>query len=181
MKRALIVIDMLVDFVTGELANLHAQKIVPNIVALTEKVRREGGLVVFANDAHRKGDFELAVWGPHAMEGTPGAELIPELTPKEGDEVVPKRTYSAFFETGLDQLLRQNKVEEVVIVGQHTHICDRHTAADAFFRGYPITVVSDAVAVFDQGTKAKTEKLQKETLEYYEMAYKARVVASKEL
>ena len=48
--------------------------------------------------------------------------------------VLGKRVYSCFHETGLDPLLRQYGVDHVVLVGQHTHICMRHTSADAFFR-----------------------------------------------
>lgn len=70
---------------------------------------REEWLVVYADDAHLPQDFELQVWGEHAMAGTAGAEIIPELA--AGDLVLPKRTYSSFHETGLDPLLRQFRVE----------------------------------------------------------------------
>lgn len=175
MKQALIVIDVLVDFVTGALANPNAQAIVGNIAALAERVRADGGIVVFANDAHLPGDFEEKVWGAHALAGTPGAQVVEGLV-ADGDYQVPKRVYSSFYETGLDSLLRQNGVEGVILAGQHTHICVRHTAADAFFRGYPITVAADTVAVFDQGSVEATEALQADALAYLKMAYAANVV-----
>lgn len=59
--------------------------------------------------------------------------------------MLPKRTYSAFHETGLDPLLRNLGVESVVITGLHANICDRHTTADAFFRGYGVIVPTDGV------------------------------------
>ncbi len=177
-KRALIIVDMLNDFVTGELENPEAQAIIPNIKALADKIRNEGGIVVYANDAHLPTDFEFDVWPLHALAGTRGADVIPELAPQKGDFIIPKRTYSAFFETGLDQLLRQNEVEEVIITGQHTNICDRHTAADAFFRRYPIVVPADCVAMFARKTKKETDKAQEEALEYLKMAYKAEIVDS---
>ncbi|MEI3502841.1 MAG: hypothetical protein V8Q42_03945 [Anaerovoracaceae bacterium] len=48
--------------------------------------------MIFCNDAHIKGiDQEFKVWGEHAVAGTPGAEVIPELELCDKDYVVPKR------------------------------------------------------------------------------------------
>jgi nicotinamidase-related amidase len=54
-------------------------------------------LVVFSNDAHEPGDPELAVWGEHAMVGTPGAQVIRELEtmPRPRELISPKRVYGA--------------------------------------------------------------------------------------
>jgi nicotinamidase-related amidase len=168
MADAVLVIDMLVDFVTGKLRCERASRIIPNIKKLLEAARRHGMLVVYVGDAHLKGDKELELWGEHAMAGTRGAEVIPELEPWEGDYVLGKRTYSAFHETGLDMLLRSRGVDRVIITGLHTNICDRHTAADAFFRGYRIVVVEDGVEAF-------TEKDHLEGLEYLRKIYGAGV------
>lgn len=175
MKTALVVIDMLNDFVTGKIANPRAEQIIPTIGQLIEKARSDDDwLVVYANDAHLPQDFELKVWGDHAMAGTPGAEIIPELAAAEGDFVLPKRTYSSFHETGLDPLLRQLGVDTVVLSGQHTNICLRHTTADAFFRGYEVIVPRDAV-------EAPTEEDQQAGLAYLESIYKADLPYTKEL
>lgn len=148
MKAAVIVIDMLEDFVNGALANPRSQRIIPNIARLAADARDRAWPVVFANDAHLPGDAEERVWGPHALAGTPGAQVIPELAPQAGDLELPKRYYSSFYETGLDGFLRQNDVDTVILTGQHTHICVRHTAADALYRGYRIVVPPDAVESF---------------------------------
>jgi hypothetical protein len=42
---------------------------------------RDDWMVIYGNDAHRPGDFELAVFGEHAMAGTRGASVIAELAP----------------------------------------------------------------------------------------------------
>src|SRR3990170_8631518 len=93
-KRAVIVIDMLEDFVYGALKNKRAKRIIPNIKKLLFYARRKGWTVVYANDAHLPGDPEEKVWGPHAMAGSRGAQVISELKPKRGDYVLGKRTYS---------------------------------------------------------------------------------------
>jgi nicotinamidase-related amidase len=142
------VIDMLEDFVTGRLANPEAQRILEPLGRLLEHARRNGWVVVFSNDAHEPGDPELRIWGEHAMAGDRGARVIPELAPHTGEIVSPKRTYGAFDFTGLDEELRRRGVDQVVLCGQHTHICVRHTSYGALIRGYEIVVPRDAVCAF---------------------------------
>lgn len=151
--KALIIVDMLNDFYTGVLQNqVHAAKIVPVIRDLIDHARgRSDWLVVYSNDAHRADDAEIAVWGPHAMAGTRGADVIDELTPigAPREIVSPKRFYGAFDETGLDAIFKEFGVTDVVVVGQHTHCCVRHTSYGAFIRGYGIEIPTDGVCVFD--------------------------------
>jgi nicotinamidase-related amidase len=103
--RALIIVDMLNDFVDGKLANPKAQAIIGPLQRLLAQARDEGWVVVFSNDAHQPDDPELRVWGEHAMAGTREAEVTPQLAPREGEIVSPKRVYGAFDFTGLDERL----------------------------------------------------------------------------
>ncbi|MFX1508854.1 MAG: cysteine hydrolase family protein [Promethearchaeota archaeon] len=146
--KALIVVDMLNDFVTGSLKCDRAQRIIPHIRELMDGFHKNKLPVIFANDSHLDTDFEMDRWGAHAIEGTKGAEVIPELTPTDEDIVIGKHVYSSFYETPLDSILRSRKVDTVVLTGLHTHLCVRHTAADAFFRGYKILVPEDGVDSF---------------------------------
>lgn len=150
--RALVIIDMLEDFVHGSLANPRAASILPSLERLLEHARAHGWVVVFSNDAHLPDDPELRVWGEHAMAGTPGAAVVGELEPKPGPHelVSPKRAYGAFDGTGLDEHLKQLDVDEVILTGQHTDICVRHTAYGALVRGYRIVVPRDAVCAFEE-------------------------------
>lgn len=182
-NKAVIVVDMLNDFVTGELANPRSEAITPNIARLLDEARRQGWLVVYGNDAHLPGDPEEKVWGPHAMAGTPGADVIDELAPQPGDVVLPKRFYSSFHETGLDSLLRQNDVDEVIVTGQHTNICVRHTSSDAFNGGYRITIPEDGVAMFEEPgmTDEEYRTLQRDALDYLKKVYGAQVHSTGEI
>ena len=169
--KALVIVDMLDDFVTGALANPHAERIVEPLARLLAHARAsEDWVVVFSNDAHRASDPELRVWGEHAMEGSPGARVIAALEPQPGrtEIVSPKRAYGAFDGTGLDEQLRALGVDEVVVCGQHTHICVRHSAYGALIRGYRVTVPRDAVCAFD-GVDEEA------ALDYLVMAYGARL------
>ena len=72
----------LTDFTSGKLANSAAGQIIEPIATLTRAAReRDDWLVIYGNDAHRPGDFELAVFGEHAMAGSPGAAVIDQLAP----------------------------------------------------------------------------------------------------
>jgi nicotinamidase-related amidase len=149
--KALIIVDMLKDFVDGKLANPKAQAIVAPLKALLAHARRQGWVVVFSNDAHLPGDPELKVWGAHAMKGDPGAQVIEALAPVPGPRelISDKRSYGAFDGTGLDERLKALGVDEVVITGQHTHICVRHSSYGALIRGYAISIPKDAVCAFE--------------------------------
>ncbi len=172
--EAVLVVDMLNDFVTGKLRCERADRIIPNLKKLLAGARKEGIPVIYSNDAHLKEDYELRVWGEHAIKGTKGAEVIPELRPESSDYVFEKRTYSAFFETGLDQLLRSLGVTKLYVTGLHTNICDRHTSADAFFRGYSLVIVQDGVEAFD-------EKTHNEGLEYLKANYGAEIKTTEDV
>ncbi len=172
--KALVIVDMLKDFVDGSLANPRAKEIIEPLRRLLAHARDAGWVVVFSNDAHRPEDPELKVWGEHAMEGTPGSAVIDELAPLEDEIISPKRHYGAFDETGLTELLRELGVDEVVITGQHTHICVRHSSYGALKAGFDVTVPSDAVCAFE-GVD------EDEALEYLKMAYAANVTTVDEL
>ncbi|MBO5820569.1 MAG: cysteine hydrolase [Alistipes sp.] len=150
-KPAILVVDMLNDFVYGALTCERGKAIVPATAKLLNAAREKGVPVIFCNDAHIKDiDRELALWGDHAIAGTPGAEVIPELGLSERDYVVPKRRYSGFFQTDLDILLRELGVNTLVMTGLHTHMCVRHTSADAYSLGYDVVVAKEATDSFTE-------------------------------
>jgi nicotinamidase-related amidase len=182
MTTAVLVLDMLADFTSGKLANPAAGQIVKPIAELARAAReRDDWLVIYGNDAHRPGDFELAVFGEHAMAGTPGAAVVEELAPQPGDLIVPKRYYSAFTQTDLDATCRVHRVSRLVVTGQHTDCCCRHTSYDALSRGIEVTAVSDATAVYEPFTAGRYQSAQDDALRYLGTYYGARVAATSAL
>ena len=172
---AILVVDMLNDFVTGALGCDRAVAIVPATAALLDAARAKAVPVIYCNDAHLPGiDRELKLWGDHAIAGTPGAEVIPELAPKSQDYVVPKRRYSGFFQTDLDILLKELGVKTVVMTGLHAHMCVRHTSADAYCLGYDVVVAKEAVNSF-------TEEDYQGGLAYLKTCYGAPALSNEEL
>jgi nicotinamidase-related amidase len=182
MATAVLVLDMLDDFVTGKLANPAAEQVIEATAALTGMARsREGWLVVYGSDAHQPGDLELAVFGEHAMAGSPGAQVVGSLTPQAGDILVPKRFYSAFNDTDLDATCRVHGIDRLVVTGQHTDCCCRHTSYDAFTRGIRLVAVADATAVYQPFAGAGYDQAQKRALEYLHTYYGAEVTTVADL
>jgi nicotinamidase-related amidase len=172
MTTALLVLDMLTDFTTGKLANPAAGQITEPIAALARAARdRDGWVVIYGNDAHQPGDFELAVFGEHAMAGTPGAQVIGALAPQDGDIIVPERYYSAFTQTDLDATCRVRRIDRLVITGQHTDCCCRHTSYGAF----TLIAVADATAVYQPFTSGRYQQAQDDALRYLRTYYGAQI------
>lgn len=164
-KYAVLIVDMLNDFVTGALTCDNAKKIVPDVAKLCEAAREKNIPLIFSNDAHYKGvDDELNLWGDHAIVGTEGAEVIPELNVCDTDYIVPKRHYSGFFGTDLNVMLKDLGVDTCVIAGLHTHMCCRHTAADAYQNGFKILVPEETTTSF-------TEEDYQNGLQYFKDVY----------
>jgi len=170
--KALIIVDPIVQFFTGEWANKRAQAIVPNLVTLVMGTKHRNEPVIIARDAHSPKDPELKIWGQHAMAGTPGAEIIPELQ-GFADIEVPKNTYDAFNGTSLSTILLSKGVTEVVIAGVLTDICVRHTAASAFMHGHKITIYESCVDVLDT---PDAKEVQKYELEKMHKLYGAKII-----
>lgn len=146
MRPAVLVIDMIKDFVTGKYGSATARAIRKPIAKLLSQARKAKVPVVYCQDSHSPTDPELKVWGKHGIFGTDGAKTDSMLKPQEGEQVVPKHTFDPFFGTHLDDLLREANVETLILTGVATEICIQHAAASASFRRYKILVPKDGVA-----------------------------------
>ena len=148
-RYAILVVDMLNDFINGKLRLEGVEKIIPNIQKLLDFARLHDIPIVYCNDSHLSNDREIKIWGKHAIKGTKGAQVIKELKPTPKDHVITKNTYSAFFNTKLKDLLQSlyqgEGADSLIITGIHTDICVKHTVYDAFIRGYDVTIVEDGV------------------------------------
>lgn len=155
-RTAVVVVDMQNDFVKpdGKLYVSAAQQAIEPIARLLEKARAAGALIIYTQDLHGEADPEYEIWGEHVKAGTWGAEIVEELAPKPGDEIVPKPRYDAFYASRMEDVLRSHpQIDTLVITGTVTNICVLHTAGSAALRWYKVVVPKDAVAAlseFDQ-------------------------------
>ncbi len=175
MTDAVLVVDMLRGFLEegyplycGE----KARNIIPDIQGLLEQELARGAKVFYICDNHDPDDLEFKMFPPHCIAGTPEVEVIPELVKYHG-EIIPKKRYSAFFNTKLEEKLAQLKPDRVIVCGVLTDICVMHTVADARNRDYNVEVPVDCVAALD-------EKTQQFALEHIAKVLGARLTRFKE-
>ena len=152
MANAVLVMDMLCGFLEEGhplYCGDKARRIIPHVQALLERELAQGSKIFFLCDHHTPDDPEFKMFLPHCIEGTAEAEVIPELAQYQG-ELIPKRRFSAFFDTPLEKKLAELKPEKLVVCGVCTDICVMHTVADARNRDYCVEVPVDCVASFDE-------------------------------
>lgn len=163
-RTALVVVDVQNDFADpdGSLPVPGADAVITAVNSEVDAAADAGAAIVYTLDWHppRTPHFvtDGGPWPVHCVEDTWGAEIHPGLAVKGG--TVLKGTggedgYSGFTmraadgtetSTGLDELLRDNGIEQVVVVGLALDYCVLATALDAIARGYGTTVVRSATA-----------------------------------
>lgn len=161
MKKALIIIDYINDFVdtNGKLTcGEPGQKIDGNISKIVSDFSKNGNFIVIASDNHKENDIynpEHGLFPAHCIGGTSGSELYGK-TSEAVKKVVPellveieKSRYSAFAGTCLDLKLRERGVHDIYLVGVCSDICVLHTAIDAYNLGYNIFVFETGIASFN--------------------------------
>lgn len=148
MKQALLIIDMLNDFILpgAPLEVPGGRDIIPNIQREIKKAHVEGYPVFYLNDSHAPNDAEFKVWPVHAVKGTDGANVVDGLKPTEKDNVVEKTRYDGFFETDLGDQLIALGITDVIMVGVCTEICINYTGSSAIMRGIKVHVPQDCVS-----------------------------------
>ena len=151
---ALLIIDMLNDFVLkgAPLEVPDTERIITPIQDKIRNDREKSTPIIYICDAHGKKDQEFVRmgWPPHALAGSRGAQVIEQLKPSAHDTIIYKKSYSGFFETDLDKVLKEADASELLVTGCVTNICVLYTAADAVQRGYKVTVFKDCVAALNQ-------------------------------
>ncbi len=149
-KEALLIIDMLNDFVLkgAPLEVPETRKVIPKIKKEIQRARRNRYPVLYLCDSHMPDDAEFSKfgWPVHAVRGTAGAEVVKELEPGKKDIIISKKTYSGFYGSKLQSVLKKKRIHLLRLTGCVTHICVLFTAADAVLRDYAVSVVQSGVA-----------------------------------
>jgi nicotinamidase/pyrazinamidase len=152
MANAVLVVDMLRGFMEEGYPlyiGAGARRIIPNIQKLLEMEMAGGSRIFFICDNHDPDDLEFKMFPPHCIEGTAEAEVIPELAGYPGD-IIPKKRYSGFYGTELEEKLKELQPDKLVICGVLTNICVMHTTADARNRDYEVEIPLNCVASPDE-------------------------------
>jgi nicotinamidase/pyrazinamidase len=150
MKPAIIVVDMLKDNLKESPRNPYyheGRTIIPNLQRLLEESRKRGFPIIFACDSFLEGDFIFkGRMKVHSLRGTQGAEVVDDLNPIPTDIILPKRRFSAFFKTDLDQTLRTLGVDTIVATGMTTEVCVLMTVMDGLSHDFSVILLEDCTA-----------------------------------
>ena len=181
---ALIIIDMQRDFVEpggfGEtLGNKVAllQAIIPATARLLAAFRTAGLPVIHTRECHRpdlsdcppakreRGKPSLRIGDPGPMgriliSGEPGADIIPQLYPVDGEIVLDKPGKGAFYATPLGEILAERKIRQLVFTGVTTEVCVQTTMREANDRGFECLLATDATeSYFPEFKKAAIDMI----------------------
>jgi len=115
-----------------------------------ETCRQKDVPVVFTQHGHTDPQSDGGVlgqwWGEVILQGTMDWKFLPEIKIESKDKIVPKKRYSAFYETDLERFLRSKGIRDLVISGMMTNLCCETTARDAFMRDYRVFFLIDGTA-----------------------------------
>ncbi len=139
----------------GEKAYLpNAETLKENLTNFYRFARIKGFKIILTRHCHENDIMER--WWHDAMRCDDPATEIDEKIKKFGDLVIEKRTYDAFHNTNLENMLKKMNVKTVIITGVMTHLCCETTARSAFVRGFNVIFPIDGTltknAEFHEGS-----------------------------
>jgi nicotinamidase-related amidase len=155
-KSVLMVIDMQKFFLdpSSPTFTCGGLAIIQNIKKLIQTFRKANRPVIYTCNVHHPGKIDAGImgwwWEGMCFEGSPESKVHEELSPLNGDKIIYKHRYSAFYNTDLETILRVLKIEDIVITGIMTNMCCESTARDAYYRDYRIFFPADATGSINE-------------------------------
>jgi len=150
MKPAIIIVDMVKDNLkegSKHPITIESRTILPNLQRLLKESRKRKLPIIFACDSFMEGDFIFkGKMKVHSLRGTKGSEVADELKPELTDIILPKRRFSAFYKTDLDQTLRLLGADTIVVTGITTEVCVLTTAMDGLCHDFSVILLEDCCA-----------------------------------
>lgn len=153
MKKVLLVIDMLNDFLDpkGKLyCGDKTKRIIPRAKAIIDQYHETDNPVIFICDNHDEKDKEFYRFPKHCVFGTWGSEVIPNLRHIGTDEAILKQRYSGFYGTHLSEILENLAPDVVDVIGVCTSICVMDTVGGLVNRDHRVLVYKDIVGDFNE-------------------------------
>ncbi len=123
--------------------------VIPNVARIADGFRTAGSPIVFVRSASVRGDGSDQTarhrgQGLIVTQSSFEAQVVDELGVRDGDIVLTKTGSGCFTSTNLDHLLRNMRVETVVLTGMWTNSCVETTARHAGDLDYNVVLVEDA-------------------------------------
>ena len=170
---ALIVVDMLYDFIDGSMACQEADNAVAATLRFIDRATRDAVVgdeigihdtfpILFVCDHHPADHCSFTQqggpWPPHCVQGTRGARIHEALAPHAREECTfykgedkNKEQYSGFEGVNpagqtLSEVLRLLDIKKVLVCGIATEYCVRNTAEDLQKDGFDVCILKDCIA-----------------------------------
>ena len=171
-RTAVLAIDLQVEFLSSDGYFAHKgydpaplRAVIEPVKRLTDAARDAGCLLIWTRQGYRA-DLADASDYDHwrarragidlkrgdvgsVLRGSPGYDIVPELTPPPGDVIVDKTANGAFYQTDLELVLRAQGITHLIFSGCTTDVCVHTTLREAVDRKYQCLLVQDACASAD--------------------------------
>jgi nicotinamidase-related amidase len=180
-NNALVVVDMLYDFIDGSLACQNAaQAVAETLKFIDAQTRCQGGEdheildtfpILFIRDHHPADHSSFkeqgGIWPPHCVAGTRGGDIHEDLQPYACEELTfdkgcdkAKEQYSGYEgenEAGqsLGEILELLDTTDVYVCGIATEYCVRNTCEDLLKAGFKVRLLKDCIGYVDLQGHAK--------------------------
>lgn len=138
--QALLVVDM--QQAVFDTPRYQQQQVMDNINLVAEVVRNNGGLVIYIQHIGQAED--------NMLEGSQGWQIVPQLQVHANDLKLNKTACDAFYNTELEQVLRQHGVDSVIICGAVTEFCVDTTLRSCLSKNFKVSVLTDGHTTADR-------------------------------
>ena len=160
-KRALLVIDVQLEYFTGLMPVTHPAGHFERILEAVDAARAKGvPVVAIQHTSTRPG-------GKTFLRDSSGWQIHPEIVHRGWDVLIEKNLPGSFTGTRLEEWLKTNGIGTVTISGYMTQMCCDTTARQARHLGYTVEFLSDATGTLDLTNSAghvSAEELHRATL-----------------
>ncbi|MDR3595741.1 cysteine hydrolase family protein [Clostridium sp.] len=148
MKKALLVIDVQNEYFTGKLKVTYPNNSLDNILKVMDYAKENDMLIIIVQHA--------SINGNTFIKNSNEWEIHPKILEKSYDYIIEKNKPSSFYGTNLEEILKKENIDEVVISGYMTQMCCDTTAREAFHKGYLVEFLSDATGTIDVSNEVGT-------------------------
>jgi nicotinamidase-related amidase len=165
-RCALLVIDLQREFFADEAGECvdAMRAILPRVAGVLALARRLGCQVIHTRESYRVDMSDVHAYrrsldyvgkpaplGRFCILGEPGHEFEPQVQPLPGETVIDKASFGAFYNTTLDDMLRADGIEQLILCGVTTQCCVHSTLREAVDRGYWCLTLADCCAASEAG------------------------------
>ena len=128
-----------------------ALPIIPKIKMMADAFYKMNLPVIITRHINTQKDARLLTqwWRDLITEKDEMSEIIPALN-LPYSTIIKKTQYDGFYQTPLENILREKDINQLVITGVMSHLCCETTARSAFVRGFSVFFAIDGTATYNQ-------------------------------